>query len=190
MCYYIYGEVFTIKLFIVRHGKTDWNLLGIVQGSTDISLNEEGIIEARNLSEKIDISKIDLCISSPLKRAMEISKIITKNKIEIIYDDLIKERYIGDYEGCSINFDVISRLWDYKLNDSSNNIESIKECLNRASSFINKIKGNYKDKAILIVSHGGFIKCINYVLKGYNESTDFLSFNPKNTTLYEYDISE
>ena len=66
-----------IKLFIVRHGKTDWNLLGIVQGSTDISLNEEGIIE------KIDISKIDLCISSPLKRAMEISKIITKNKIEI-----------------------------------------------------------------------------------------------------------
>lgn len=51
-----------IKLFIVRHGKTDWNLLGIVQGSTDISLNEEGIIEARNLSEKIDISKIDLCI--------------------------------------------------------------------------------------------------------------------------------
>lgn len=72
-----------IKLFIVRHGKTDWNLLGIVQGSTDISLNEEGIIEARNLSEKIDISKIDLCISSPLKRAMEIAKIITKNKIEI-----------------------------------------------------------------------------------------------------------
>lgn len=41
-----------IKLFIVRHGKTDWNLLGIVQGSTDISLNEEGIIEARDLSEK------------------------------------------------------------------------------------------------------------------------------------------
>ena len=61
--------------------------------------------------------------------------------INQIKDDLIKERYFGDYEGCSINFDVISRLWDYKLNDSSNNIESIKECLNRASSFINKIKG-------------------------------------------------
>ena len=90
----------------------------------------------------------------------------------------------------SLVFDLIVLKWDYKLNDSSNNIESIKECLNRASSFINKIKEDYKDKAILIVSHGGFIKCINYVLKGYNESTDFLSFNPKNTTLYEYDINE
>ena len=46
-----------IKLFVVRHGKTDWNLLGIVQGSTDISLNEEGILEARDLSKKIDISR-------------------------------------------------------------------------------------------------------------------------------------
>ena len=176
------------KLYIVRHGKTDWNVKKLLQGKTDIELNEEGIEQAKLLNQKIDLSKIDICISSPLKRTKKTAELIVDNKIPIIYDDLILERGFGDLEGKEINFDLIAKQWDYKLNDSSNNIESIRDCLKRSKTFLDKIKKEYPDKTILIVSHGSFIKTMHFNIVGYNEDTDFLSFNPQNATIYEYTI--
>ena len=176
------------KLYIVRHGKTDWNVKGLLQGSADIELNEEGITQAKELSKKINLDEIDVCICSPLKRTKQTAKLLVGDKVKIVYDDLIVERGFGDLEGKKIIFDLIAPQWDYKLNDSSHNIESIRDCLERANKFLNKIKEQYPNKTILIVSHGSFMKALHFNLVGYNEDTDFLSFNPKNTTLYEYDI--
>ena len=78
--------------------------------------------------------------------------------------------------------------WDYKLNDSSHNIESIQDCLSRAKKFIDKVKVEYPNKTILIISHGGFIKMLHLNLIGYDKNTNFLSFNPKNAVLYEYEV--
>ena len=176
------------KLYMVRHGQTDWNVNGIIQGSTDIELNGEGIRQAKELAMNIDLSKIDVCISSPLKRARKTAEILTSGNKEIIYDDLLVERSFGDYEGKKMNFDLLSLHCDYNLNDSSNNIESIRDCLLRAKIFLNKIKENYPDKSILIVSHGCLIKALHFNILGYDTNTDFLSFNPMNTTLYTYDL--
>ena len=176
-----------LKLYIVRHGKTDWNVEGLLQGSADIEINEEGIKQAKELAENIDLEKIDICLCSPLKRTRKTAEILVGNKKEIIYDDLLVERGFGDFEGKKINFDLIVPQWDYKLNDSSNNIESIQDCLLRANKFLTKIKKEYPNKSILIVSHGSFIKALHFNLIGYDENTDFLSFNPKNTTLYIYE---
>lgn len=177
-----------IKLYVVRHGKTDWNDKGLFQGSIDIEINEEGVRQAKELSKKIDLDKIDLCICSPLKRAKETTSILVNGKLDIIYDDLLTERCFGFYEGTEVTFDLIERQWDYKLNDSSNNMESIQDCLLRAKKFLNKIKENYSNKSILIVSHGCLIKAIHFNIVGYDENTNFLEFNPKNTTLYTYDL--
>lgn len=174
------------KLYIVRHGKTDWNVKGLLQGSADIELNEEGISQAKELSKEINLDEIDICICSPLKRTKQTANLLVGDKVKIVYDDLIVERGFGDLEGKKIIFDLIAPQWDYKLNDSSHNIESIRDCLERANSFLNKIKEEYPNKTILIVSHGSFMKALHFNLVGYNEDTDFLSFNPKNTTLYEY----
>lgn len=176
------------KLYIVRHGKTDWNDKGVLQGSINIELNEEGINQAKELSEKLDLNKIDICICSPLKRTKQTADILVGKKIEIIYDDLIKERGFGDYEGKEKYFDIVNLLWDYKLNNSSNNIESIQDCLLRARNFLDKIKKQYSNKTILIVTHGAFIKALHFNLIGYDENTDFISFHPENATLYEYDL--
>lgn len=177
-----------IKLYIVRHGITDWNEKGLVQGATDIALNAVGIAQTKELASKINLSKIDICLCSPLKRARQTADILLGNKFNVIYDDLLIERGFGDYEGKKINFDLIASQWDYVLNDSSHNIESLKDCLLRANNFLNKIKKEYPNKTILIVSHGSFIKALHFNLVGYNAETDFLSFNPQNTTLYEYDL--
>lgn len=99
-----------IKLYVVRHGKTTWNEKGLLQGSTDIKLNDVGIKEANNLRTKLNLDKIDICLSSPLKRAKQTAQILIGNEIEIKYDDLLKERYFGLLEGKEINFDLIGQM--------------------------------------------------------------------------------
>lgn len=173
-----------MKLYIVRHGETSWNVKKLLQGKTGISLNENGIKQVKKLARKLPKNKIDICICSPLKRTLETANILYSN---IIKDDLLIERDYGDFEGKSIDYDFISLLWDYKVNYHDHNVESIKECLERADKFLKKIK-KYKGKNILIVSHVSFIKALHYNLIGYNENTDFLSFNSSNSELYEYEI--
>ncbi len=177
-----------MKLYIIRHGQTSWNKERLLQGRTDIDLNEEGINQAKEQKKIIDNINIDLCLTSPLKRTFNTSTILLENKIPIIKEELLIERNFGDFEGKTIDMDLIAKQWDYHLNDSNNNIESIKECLDRAKKFLLKIKNTYNDKNLLIVSHGAFIKALHFNLIGYNEFTNFLSFNPKNCELNKYEL--
>lgn len=176
------------KLYVVRHGKTHWNELKLIQGKTDIELNEEGINGAKNLAKDINLDEIDVCFSSPLKRARKTAEILTQNKVKIIYDDLLIERGFGDYEGVEITQELAEKHWDLSLNDSSNKVESLKDLLSRSDEFLKKIKKEYPDKKVLIVSHGCLIKCLHFNIQGYNKDTNFLTFIPKNTTLYKYEI--
>lgn len=67
-----------MKFYVVRHGQTDWNAEGRIQGKTDIELNETGIEQARQLKELIKDYNIDLIISSPLKRTRKTAEIINE----------------------------------------------------------------------------------------------------------------
>ena len=60
-----------MKLYVIRHGQTNWNLKGIIQGQKDIELNDKGINEARKAKDEFNSLKIDLIMCSPLKRAKE-----------------------------------------------------------------------------------------------------------------------
>ena len=81
-----------MKIYTVRHGQTEWNKKGLYQGKTDVPLNEEGKKQAMLVKEKLKDKKIDLIISSPLKRAKETAEIISDGKIKIITDSLIVAR--------------------------------------------------------------------------------------------------
>ena len=177
-------------LLLVRHGNTRWNTKHLIQGKTDIPLSIEGIKESKKLSKIIDTTKIDICLSSPLKRTRETAKIITNGKKKIIYTKDLIERDFGIYEGTKVDNNLIIKLWDYELNYHECNIESIKDCLDRTKNFLDKLKNKYPNKTILIVTHGSFIKALHYNIIGYNNKTDFLSFNPKNATIYKYNIDE
>ena len=177
-----------IKLYVVRHGKTDWNDLNIMQGLTDIPLNEEGRRQAKALAQQIDLANIDLCFSSPLKRARETADIIVGEKIEVVEDQLLVERNWGEYERKTIDFDLVCRQWS-DFDDKTGNVESVRECLNRAKVFLDKIKKEYPNKRILVVSHGGFIKALHFNIIGYDQDTDFLSFKPENAKIYEYELN-
>lgn len=176
MCYYIYvfylgGEF--MNIYITRHGKTDWNLQKKIQGSTNISINEEGIKEAEILKEKLKDVNIDLIISSSLKRAIETSEIINEGKnAEIIVDDRIRERSYGIHEGShKDDFDFIE-FWDYNKNVKVQDAETIKDLFDRVYSFLDDIKEKYYDKNVLLVTHSGTSVVIKCYLNNYDPTND------------------
>ena len=89
-----------MEIWYVRHGQTDWNVEGRIQGSTDIPLNQTGIEQAYQVKQLLDQESFDLVLASPLLRAYETAKIICLDKaVEIEGDERLKERNFGSYEG-------------------------------------------------------------------------------------------
>jgi probable phosphoglycerate mutase len=64
------------SFYFVRHGETDWNKAKKIMGQSDIPLNENGILQAQAVAEKIQALAIDVIVSSPLKRAWTTAEII------------------------------------------------------------------------------------------------------------------
>lgn len=179
-----------MKLLLARHGQTDWNVKGKVQGITDIELNETGIKQAKETREKLLNENIDVIISSPLKRAQKTAEIIGSGRnIPIIIDEAIIERKYGKFEGkISKELDVYG-MWNYKLNNKYESVESIQEEFNRIENFLNKIKEEYKDKTVLLVTHGGVAIPIRAKLEGIPEGVEDLTcFAITNCEIKEYEI--
>lgn len=177
-----------MKLYVIRHGRTHWNEKGLMQGRVDIGLSMAGKKEAENIRKKLENIDFDICISSPLKRTLETANIVTNGKCKIITSNFLIERDLGKFEGEKYE-DYYSKLnyWDYKLNNNSYGVESVKDILKRTSRFLNELKE--KDyKIVLIVSHAATIRAINYNIIGYNSDTKFLEFNPVHGNVYEYEI--
>lgn len=160
-----------MKVFITRHGQTEWNSLGRLQGRKDIELNEVGKEQALITGKKIKDEKIDIIITSPLKRARETAEIINKQfNVEIIEDDRLMERCYGDLEGITkvelkekkIQYPEIDDACNYLKNIDIFNMETIQDLCARIYECLDEITTKYKDENILIVTHGSSsipIKC-------------------------------
>ena len=161
-----------MKLYVVRHGQTIWNVEKRVQGITDIPLTDKGRSEAESLQGLIKTLNIDVVISSPLERARETAKILVDSKLPINTDDRIKERDWGLNEGAFI--DEVDRIdcWDVILNTKVQNIECIQDFMYRVSSFIEDIKVRFKDKNVLVVTHSAVSRVIHYMLGNIPEDGD------------------
>ena len=79
-------------LYIMRHGKTDWNLKYKLQGKTDIPLNDMGRQMAEEAHERYKDVHFDVCYCSPLRRARETAEIVLSGRdIPMIIDDRLAE---------------------------------------------------------------------------------------------------
>ena len=160
-----------MKIFITRHGQSEWNALGKLQGRQDIKLNEFGKEQALITGEKIKNEKIDIIITSPLKRARETAEIINKQfTVEIVEDDRLMERCYGDFEGITkvelkekkIQYPEIDDACNYLKNIYIFNIETMQDLCARIYECLDEITTKYKYKNVLIVTHGSSsipIKC-------------------------------
>jgi broad specificity phosphatase PhoE len=178
-----------MEILLTRHGKTDWNSLGKVQGRADIKLNKDGKKQAKKTKISLKNENIDLIICSPLLRAKETAKIINEGRnIPIIYDEEILERDFGEFEGLNKEEFDFQGFWSYKKNYKYEKAENIKEFFDRVYSFLDRIKVEYKDKRILIVAHGGISIPVNCYFNGIPEDDNLLKLVLGNCEVAKYEI--
>lgn len=184
-----------MKLYVIRHGQTDWNVAGKCQGMTDIELNSTGIKQAEQTRNEITNYKIDLIICSPLKRARKTAEIINEvTNCKIIFDERIIERCVGEIEGTtkeewnSIIGDDVDIINNYNLNYDKQDIEPIQTVCKRVGDLLDEIKEKYKDKNVLLVTHGGTCRAINAYFNGIGEDGHVESAKIKNCEIREYEF--
>lgn len=174
-----------MKLYIIRHGETEWNKLKRLQGRTNIRLSDKGIELAKKTAIGMKDINIDLAITSPLDRAYDTAKyVIGDRDIPIIKDDRLMEISFGDWEGeLSVGGNTIV---EEKMNtffknpmhfDKAPGGESIRDVCIRTKNFYDEIvsKQEYEDKSILISTHGCAGRCLLcnfFETEGYTERND------------------
>ena len=150
-------------LYIIRHGKTDWNEQHRLQGHTDIPLNDEGREMAENARNEYKDVHFDICFCSPLIRARETAEILLKGRnVPIITDDRLMEMGFGEYEGLAYSFEIpncpINTLFlePEKYTDPPGGAESFEELIARTGEFLREtaLPQVNDGKDVLIVGHG------------------------------------
>jgi alpha-ribazole phosphatase len=157
-----------MKLILVRHGETDWNVRRIVQGHKGVLLNKKGIEQARKVALHLKKEKIDAIYSSDLKRARQTTVAIAKfHKVPVIYSRLIRERKFGDMEGISIEEyrkvrekSAVPKYLYRPLGGGENYIDIRK----RVNNFLSMLRKKHGKQTVLVVSHGGLIRTIVAIL--------------------------
>ena len=148
-------------LYLVRHGETVDNARQLMQGQTQGELNENGVLQAKALSEQWRNRVIDAVISSDLKRAVDTAAVIAApHGLEVMTTSLLRERDWGDFTGRYIP-DLKNEPWP-------GNVESLENLLSRAGEFITYVRQTFPGKKVLAVGHGIVNKAIQAVL--YNKS--------------------
>ena len=143
-------------LYLARHGETGDNANQIMQGQTQGELNENGILQARQLSMEWQDRPLDVIIASDLKRSIDTARIIaTPHHIEVVTTPLLRERDWGGFTGRFIP-DLKGEIWP-------DDIETLENLLSRAGEFIAYVKKTFPGKKVLAVGHGIINKAVQAV---------------------------
>ncbi|MCL6572738.1 MAG: histidine phosphatase family protein [Bacillus sp. (in: Bacteria)] len=141
---------------LIRHGETDWNAIGRMQGRRDIPLNSTGILQAEECGQYLKSSLWDLIITSPLKRARLTAEIINRTlNVPLVVMDELKEKSFGDAEGMTFQ----ERKTAFPDNNFPNQEDGL-ELTKRVMGGLDSINQKYGDSRLLLVAHGAVIHSI------------------------------
>lgn len=186
-----------MKIFITRHGETEWNTKGILQGHLDSPLTRNGIEGAYKLSKRLKDYEFDYIITSPLYRAYKTAEIISEpNNTTIVKDDSLKEINCGEFQGYNfkdiwLKFPELKRQMDSDpVNFIYPNGESLSQFYKRVVLGFTDILNKYENSKILIVGHGGTIKCLMASMFEHTKPKIFFENVVVNCSLTEIDYDK
>ena len=142
----------TLRLYIARHGETDWNLEHRLQGWTDRPLNETGRRQAVELADALKGIRLDAIYSSTLSRSRDTARTVAGNTMTVKSLDGLRERNYGHYQGGSDTApEYLRRLneWTDRLDDG----ESLNQLLARSRDSLAQIRREHPTGNVLIVAH-------------------------------------
>jgi len=155
--------------YIFRHGETDWNKEKRIQGHTNTMLNENGILQAKNLISKFSHIPLEAIYSSDLSRAQDTAAFVANQyKIPLYLDSNLREMQYGDAEGMRLSEivnvfgeDLWNRIHSFKTENNHirfPNGESRFEARMRLRLVIDNIINNTQFKIVGISTHGGALR--------------------------------
>ncbi len=158
---------------LVRHGETEWNRLGRIQGHSDSPLTGEGVAQARAIGERLAGEAIDSLIASDAGRAMHTATLIAaRTGLPIEPDSRLRERCYGVAEG--LHYAEIGQQYpllspgarEANPHYAAPGAESIVQFHERIVAAISDLQARYAGKRALIVTHGGVLAVVYRWLNG------------------------
>ena len=154
-----------MKLFLVRHGETDYNRRRRYQGRSDTVLNRTGKRQAARLQKRLKSEDFHAVYSSCLARAMQTARLIADGRgLEIIACDRLMEMDFGQLEG--LTYDEVTAKYPHRqptsFDFSDCGGEDLPALALRMRAFVEELRDNHSDRSsVLVVSHGG---CLGVLL--------------------------
>ena len=162
------------RWFLVRHGETDWNLEGRVQGHSSTPLNDTGRLQAKRIGDRLSTVRFAAAYASDLPRVVETATAILNShdtSLQTVME--LREKSYGAWEGKTAKQleaeDPVSyaRLFEDNITFAPPGGESDSDLIDRASLAVERLKqAHQNDENVLVVSHGGTIRAILVLLLG------------------------
>lgn len=152
------------ELVLVRHGETDWNTQGRIQGQLDIPLNNTGLAQADAVGARLRSESFDAIYSSDLERAMQTARpVVQSSGPAIRREPRLRERHFGALQGLTAEEAQTrqSQVWQaYKARAAQQDLgggESLAGFSRRVIDFVDEVLQAHAGGRILLVSHGGVL---------------------------------
>lgn len=164
------------KYILLRHGETIYQAKNIrrIYSANDnlhLPLTKRGKKMIEKSARELKNKKIDMIFSSDFYRAKKSAEIVSKElKLPVIFDERLKEIDMGIFKGKPISDyeNYFSSLYQKFLKKSPKG-ESRRDVKKRLKSFYNETNKKYKNKTILVISHGDPIWLMNGIVKEFTE---------------------
>ena len=171
----------------MRHGRTDDNDAGVLNGRNDEDINATGIAQAEAAREVYEKLPIDLIICSTMLRTRHTAAVVNTKNLPIIYDERLIERDTGELTGRHISGEFRDVYWNYYSKEYD--VEHVDEIFKRVFPVIDEIKEKYPDKNVMIVTHNGVARAIYAYFNGIPEDGNMLEVGgQKNCEIKEYEL--
>jgi 2,3-bisphosphoglycerate-dependent phosphoglycerate mutase len=146
------------ELLLVRHGETDWNAEGRLQGHTDRPLTDYGRKQARGLADDLADEELEAIYSSDLARARETAEIVGERLgLPVVLDPDLREKDWGNWEGLT----AVERDRVEFVGEST---EAHAERMVRA---LQRIAEQHPSGRVLVVTHGGSMRRVQTDVLGF-----------------------
>ena len=150
-----------MRLLLVRHGQTEENNQGRIQGQQDVTLNDAGRHQASMLRDRLAKVRIAGAYTSPLARAQETAEILLEpHDAELRQDPRLKEFSYGVWEGMTWaevrnKYPLAFAEWSVDRERAPEGAETLHQVKSRAHQLMGEIRSEHREGTVLVVTHGG-----------------------------------
>ncbi len=182
-----------LTVYVVRHGQTDWNKEGRIQGGTDNPLNATGRDQAATMSNLMAEVKVDTVYVSSHQRARQTAEVF-QGRTPIVAMDELRERFFGKFEGANDKDPAVVADWNkrrFTWTDDMEGGETLESQSRRAEAALKTIRDKHKNGGtVVIVGHGGINPLLISHLIGVPPQEGASAINQGNDEIYRIELSK